>query len=213
MTGAREAVLALIRDSLGGRATEDAVRADYAAIPRAYQRAGHLDAEARLNLFADRLRDYDAQVRAANAGNIRDAASAILQGSAGPFVVADGFPEEFLPSGVAFTPELQASVPNLDACAGVLTTCTVAIASSGTIVLAHGPGEGTRRLTLVPDRHICIVRASQVVETLPEAMDQLAPLAASRLTFISGPSATADIEMTRIRGVHGPRHLEVVLVH
>jgi L-lactate dehydrogenase complex protein LldG len=79
-------------------------------------------------------------------------------------------------------------------------------------VLTHGPGEGARRLTLVPDRHLCILRAEQVVETVPDAFDRLAPYATHPLTFISGPSATADIEMTRIRGVHGPRFLDVVLV-
>jgi L-lactate dehydrogenase complex protein LldG len=211
MTGAREAVLARIRAALGGRLAEEDVRAEYAAIPRAYLRAGQLDPEARLRLFADRLRDYDAQVRETGEGGVRDAIAASLAGS-GRFVVADGFPAELLPSGVVFTPEAQATVADLDACDGVITACTVAIASSGTIALTHGAGEGARKLTLVPDRHVCVVRATQVVETMPEAMDRLAPLGASRLTLISGPSATADIEMTRIRGVHGPRHLEVVLV-
>lgn len=211
MTGSREVVLDRIRAALGGGTAEQETRADYAAIPRTYLRAGQLDAEARLGLFADRLRDYDALVRETDAAGIRDAIGATMAAGAARFVVADGFPAELLPSG-AFTPEKQASVADLDACDGVITACTVAIASSGTIVLTHGAGEGARKLTLVPDRHVCVVRAAQVVETLPEAMDRLATLGASRLTFISGPSATADIEMTRIRGVHGPRHLEVVLV-
>lgn len=212
MTDARQEVLTRIRASLGARSTEDTAAAEYAAIPRSYARVGHLNAGARLNLFADRLRDYDTQVHKTSEAGAADAIAAILHDSSGPFVVAEGFSAEFLPSGLACTPEAQASIPGLDACAGVLTVCTVAIASSGTIVLTHGPGEGARRLTLVPDRQICVVRAQQVVETMPEAMDRLALLAASRLTFISGPSATADIEMTRIRGVHGPRHLEVLLV-
>jgi len=100
----------------------------------------------------------------------------------------------------------------LNACDGIITTCTVAIAFTGTIVLTHGPGEGARRLTLVPDRHLCVVRAEQVVETVPEAFERIGAPAGRPVTFISGPSATADIEMTRIRGVHGPRFLDVVLV-
>jgi L-lactate dehydrogenase complex protein LldG len=214
MTGARDVVLARIRAALGTR--ESDLGADYAALPRRYLRAGQLDAEARLNLFADRLRDYDALVRETGEDGIQEAIRASVANGGGRFVVAEGFTANLLPPGVAFTPEAQASVADLDACAGAITACTVAIASSGTIVLTHGAGEGTRRLTLVPDRHICLVRAAQVVETLPEAMDRLEPPGGSRpaslLTFISGPSATADIEMTRIRGVHGPRHLEVVLV-
>lgn len=212
MTGARAAVLDRIRAALGGAAASDNLSAEYAAIPRTYLRAGRLDPEARLRLFVDRLRDYDAHVRETDEAGVRDAIHASLAGSAGRFVVADGFPPELLPPGIAFSPEAQATVAGLDACDGVITACSVAIASSGTIVLTHRAGEGARRLTLVPDRHVCVVRAAQVVETMPEAMDRLDPLGASLLTLISGPSATADIEMTRIRGVHGPRHLEVVLV-
>jgi L-lactate dehydrogenase complex protein LldG len=211
MTDARAAVLGRIRAALSSLATDDEARAEYVAIPRTYVRTGQLDAGARLNLFVDRLRDYDALVRNTSEDGVREAIGISVAGSE-RFVVAKGFPAEFLPPGVAFTPEEQVTVADLDACDGVITACTVAVASSGTIVLTHGAGEGARRLTLVPDRHVCVVRAAQVVETLPEAMDRVAPLGASRITFISGPSATADIEMTRIRGVHGPRHLEVVLV-
>jgi L-lactate dehydrogenase complex protein LldG len=216
MTDARQAVLGRIRAALGVSAADDEVRCEYAAIPRTYVRTGQLDAGARLRLFAERLRDYDAVVRETGEDGARDAIRTSIADGAGRFVVAEGFPAELLPSGVAFTAEAQTSIADLDACAGAITICAVAIASSGTIVLTHGAGEGARRLTLVPDRHVCVVRAAQVVETMPEAMDRLAPLGASksaaRLTFISGPSATADIEMTRIRGVHGPRHLEVILV-
>jgi L-lactate dehydrogenase complex protein LldG len=211
MTDSRAAVLGRIRAALRDRPAQDEASAEYAAIPRAYLRTGQLAAAERLRLFVDRLRDYDAVVHEASEAGVQDVIGANIAGSA-RFVVADGLPAEWLPRGLAFTPEAQASVADLDACDGVVTACTVAVASSGTIVLTHGAGEGTRRLTLVPDRHICVVRAAQVVETLPEAMDRLAPYSPSRLTFISGPSATADIEMTRIRGVHGPRHLDVVLV-
>ena len=102
----------------------------------------------------------------------------------------------------------------LDALDGVITGCAVAIAETGTIVLDGGPGQGSRALTLVPDRHICLVRADQVVAGVPEAMAVLAPAVRERrapLTFISGPSATSDIEFNRVEGVHGPRTLEIVL--
>jgi L-lactate dehydrogenase complex protein LldG len=210
MTDARDAVLGRIRAALGDRPAQDEATVEYAAIPRTYLRAGQLAAAERLKLFVDRLRDYDALVRDASAAGVPEAVGASIAGNA-RFVVAEGFPAEWLPRGLTFMHEAQASVADLEVCDGVITTCTVAVASSGTIALTHGSGEGARRLTLVPDRHLCVVRAAQVVETLPEAMDRLAPLTPSRLTFISGPSATADIEMTRIRGVHGPRHLEVVL--
>jgi L-lactate dehydrogenase complex protein LldG len=98
----------------------------------------------------------------------------------------------------------------LNAVDGVVTAATVGVAVSGSIVLQHGPAEGRRVLTLLPDYHLCVVEAAQVVETLPEAFARLDPI--RPVTFISGPSATADIEMTRIKGVHGPRFLDVLLI-
>jgi L-lactate dehydrogenase complex protein LldG len=103
----------------------------------------------------------------------------------------------------------------LDRVDGVLTGCTVAIAETGTIVLSGGPTEGRRAITLVPDLHVCVVAEHQVVETVPEAMAQLGELVGAErrpLTFISGPSATSDIELNRVEGVHGPRRLIVLVV-
>jgi len=100
----------------------------------------------------------------------------------------------------------------LDEFQGVVTASSVAIAATGTIVLQNVTGQGRRAPTLIPDYHLCVVRAENVVETVPEAMETLAPTASLATTFISGPSATADIEMTRIKGVHGPRFLDVILV-
>jgi len=103
------------------------------------------------------------------------------------------------------------SVAELAALDGVVTACTVAIAQTGTIVLSGRPEEGRRALTLVPDLHVCIVETSRIVETVPEAFDRLSAAATRPLTFVSGPSATSDIELNRVDGVHGPRRLVVVI--
>jgi L-lactate dehydrogenase complex protein LldG len=212
MPDAREAILERIRSGLGDVARTDPPM-EYASIPRTYVRAGQFDLEARLHLLKERLRDYDTHVVETDAAYLPATIAEVLSGHHQKKVIAaDGLPQEILPSEFPFIPEHDAGIEALNTCDGIVTLCSVAIAFTGTIVLTHGPGEGARRLTLVPDRHLCIVRAEQVVETVPEAIDRLAPFATHPLTFISGPSATADIEMTRIRGVHGPRFLDVVLV-
>jgi L-lactate dehydrogenase complex protein LldG len=209
---ARATILEGIRSALRDVAPAD-IAAEYAAIRRTYIRAGQFDLEARLHLLKERLRDYDTNVVETHPASLpRTIAEVLRSHSQKNVIAADGLPPEILPSDFPFISERNASVDTLNACDGIVTVCNVAIAFTGTIVLTHGPGEGARRLTLVPDRHLCIVRAEQVVETVPEAIDRLAPFATHPLTLISGPSATADIEMTRIRGVHGPRFLDVVLV-
>lgn len=212
MPDAREVILQRIRSASGGNARTD-LAAARAELPRPYIRTGSLSEEARLALFAERLRDYDAHVVETTTAALPQTILGLLRehGEA-KVIAAAGLPPEILPGGFAFKPERDATIDDLNRCDGIVTLCTVAIAATGTIVLSHGAGEGARRLTLLPDRHCCAVRAGQVVETVPEAMDRLAPVATHPLTFISGPSATADIEMTRIRGVHGPRFLDVVLV-
>lgn len=211
MPDAREAVLSRIRSALADTTQADH-SAGYAAIPRTYIRAGRLDPEARIDQFKERLLDYDTNVVESSAASLPATIAEVLKGhQQKKVIVANGLSPEILPRDFAFIPERAATLDDLNDCDGMVTVCTVAIAFTGTIVLAHGPGEGARRLTLLPDRHLCVVRAEQIVETVPEAFDRLAPLATRPLTFISGPSATADIEMTRIRGVHGPRRLTVVL--
>ena len=120
------------------------------------------------------------------------------------------FFEQWLPEGCDFPTAESLSVHEFDRVPGILTGCTVAIAETGSIVLQSGPGQGLRRDTLIPDFHLCVVRESQLVVSVPQAFPRLVPDLPT--TFISGPSATADIEMTRIRGVHGPRTLHVLLV-
>jgi L-lactate dehydrogenase complex protein LldG len=123
-------------------------------------------------------------------------------------VVPDGFPDEWLaPVDVLREPLTTAQ---LDAADGTITTCALAIAETGTIVLDAGPGQGRRALSLVPDYLLVVVRADQVQANVPDAVQRLDP--ARPLTWISGPSATSDIELKRVEGVHGPRTLDVVLV-
>jgi L-lactate dehydrogenase complex protein LldG len=127
-------------------------------------------------------------------------------------VIPDGVPASWLPDGFSFESAAKFDNYQLDRVDGVLTGCTVAIAETGSIVLQHASAQGPRILSLVPDYHLCVVFANQVVETVPESFAHLEGTSSLPTTFFSGPSATADIEMTRIKGVHGPRFLDVVLV-
>lgn len=207
----RDAILDGIRKQI--QQSKHANDVQTADVERAYQSAGKLNHEERLALFTTRLHEYDASVTPIGKSELKDAIAAITtRDTSQPWVVADGFPAEWLPADGLFRWEAQASIDDLNSCAGVVTVCTVGIAITGSIVLRHGPGEGRRRTSLLPDRHLCVIEASQVVESVSEAFERLAAFATHPLTFISGPSATADIEMTRIRGVHGPRRLDVILV-
>lgn len=213
MPDARTTILDRIRRSVGETSAVGAAT-EHDALTRNYVRAGRLDISARLRLFVARLRDYDANVVETQSSAIpRTILEVLRQHRQEKVIVADGIDREILPSDFPFQAEAASRAEDLESSDGIVTVCTVAIASTGSIVLTHGPGEGSRRLTLLPDRHLCVVRTDQVVETVPEAFDRLANFATRPLTFISGPSATADIEMTRIRGVHGPRFLDVVLAH
>ena len=128
-------------------------------------------------------------------------------------VVPAGVPAAWRSPGIELVDDHELSPAELDAVDGALTGCTAAIAETGTIVLTGGPLDGRRALTLVPDLHVCVVREGQIVELLPEALTMIAAQGLERrpLTLVSGPSATSDIELSRVEGVHGPRHL-VVLV-
>jgi L-lactate dehydrogenase complex protein LldG len=127
-------------------------------------------------------------------------------------VIPSRLAEEWLPDEVEFVLDEGLAAVELDRVDGVMTGATLAIAETGTVVLQNVAGQGRRAVTLVPDYHLCVVRVEDVVETVPEAMDRLQATARLATTFVSGPSATADIEMTRIKGVHGPRFLDVILV-
>jgi L-lactate dehydrogenase complex protein LldG len=201
MTGgqdsARDAVLGAVRSAL-----RDADRAPV-DVPRGYRSASPDDAL--LDLFAARVADYRAEVTRCGPGQVAEQVAEAL-GDARRVVVPDGL-EIAVDGAVADTGLTAAELDEVDA---VVTTATVGIAVTGTIVLDHGPGQGRRALTLVPDLHVCVVRADQVVHGVPQAVARLDP--ARPQTWVSGPSATSDIELSRVEGVHGPRRLHVVLV-
>ena len=217
-------MLARIRaaNPAAGRANSGPPAADtdvaYAALPREYLRAHHDPAaHDTADLFAERAADYRAVVERVRETGLAAAVARILAGRAaavpGPFAVPAGLPAGWLAAAgepielAGDEPPLPAA--ELDRMAGVVTGCAVAIAETGTIILDHGPGQGRRALTLVPDFHLVIVRTSQVAADLADAFARLDP--ARPHTLISGPSATSDIELIRVEGVHGPRHLHVLL--
>jgi L-lactate dehydrogenase complex protein LldG len=210
---ARRIMLSRIRSALLPHGAIGSAAEAWASIPRAYRRDTTASRGDILALFTERLRDYDAQVLACNASGIAGAVATMLRmRSVERMLVPPGFPDNWLPAGFGYVRDEELSSAALDACSGVLTTCTLGIAETGTIVLQNAPGQGRRALSLVPDYHLCVIDAASVVATVPEAMAALHATATLPTTFISGPSATADIEMTRIKGVHGPRFLDVLLV-
>ncbi len=211
---ARSAMLTRIRSAIGGAVADSAVVAQQRAVlPHDYDCSPQLAAEAKLALLEDRLHDYDAEVSRVFAGDVAaSVASIIKRRGSGAMLVPMGFPEPWRPADLVITEDAGFTARELDRFDGVLTAATLAIAETGSLVLQSVPGQGRRAATLVPDFHLCVLRAEDVVETVPEAFARLSQTAALPTTFISGPSATADIEMTRIKGVHGPRFLHVVLV-
>jgi L-lactate dehydrogenase complex protein LldG len=211
VTTAKADILNRIRTALGAR-DGDRVE-EYRGISRRYRRSGTLGADARIELFISRIQHYDGGIfRCDRAALAETIAEALSERSKRRLMVPSAFPREWLPAGFDFVADESLDNQDLDRSEGALTTCTVAIAFTGTIVLSHSPSEGRRALTLVPDYHLCVVEGEQIVETVPQAFERLREVNPSLVTTISGPSATADIEMTRIKGVHGPRTLDVIVV-
>lgn len=210
---AREEILRRIREAKGGAAGAEAARHGWNAVERKYRREVTRPREVILELLVDRLLDYDARVvRAIHVDVSTVAARMLAERKAKRMVVPRGLAAEWLPDGIEFVTDEGLSYAELDAFDGVMTGATLAIAETGTVVLQGVAGQGRRAVTLVPDYHLCVVRVEDVVETVPEAIGRLQATAGLATTFVSGPSATADIEMTRIKGVHGPRFLDVILV-
>ena len=195
--------------------------AAYEALSRRYLRAHHDPAAHDIAaLFAERAADYRAvveRVPAPEPGALAAAVARVLAARVatvpGPVLVPDGLPVGWLaelPGGITLArdePRLPAA--ELDRMSGVVTDCAVAVAETGTIILDHGPGQGRRALTLVPDFHLVVVREDQIAADLADAFARLDP--GRPHTLISGPSATSDIELIRVEGVHGPRNLHVLL--
>jgi len=202
---ARREVLRRIGEATGaGRPAVD--------IPRDYRRSPGARPDA-VRLFAERVGDYRATIRRCDEAGIGATVAAVLaeRGSAS-LVVPPGLDLAWT-AGVTVpvtTDDPALSVADLDATASVLTACAVAIAETGTVVLHGGAGQGRRVLTLVPDHHVVVVREDQIVAGVPDAMSRICPTAPQ--TWVSGPSATSDIELDRVEGVHGPRLLDVVVV-
>lgn len=206
---ARQHILAKVRAATQPNGREAEI---YATLPRPYIRRSQLSTKACLDLLVERLREYDAEVVEAAPEEVPDAISSQLAASGRHiFVAPAGLPSSWLIKGFDWRIDNGLSHAEIEQTEGVVTAAFCGVADSGTIVLHHSPTEGRRVLTLLPDWHLCILRASQVVETLPEYFDRC-DKPAILATYISGPSATADIEMTRIKGVHGPRFLHVILV-
>ncbi len=197
MSNAKAQILSRVREAIGPRQPAALIQRDY-----------RQQAPANLDQFEERLRDY-------NAGVYRCAESA-LHATIREVMDARNKKQFLIPPGIEptswFIPDTGFTHTELDAMEGVLTYCTVAISFTGSIILTHGPREGRRALTLIPDYHLCIVYANQVVETVPEAIRALKNFQNRPITTIAGPSATADIEMIRVKGVHGPRTLDVILI-
>ena len=203
---ARGAILARIRDAY----PNPPAKVD---VPRDYARALGPDVDV-IELFAERVADYQATVHRVAASDLpRAIAEALARRGARRLVVPAGLPGEWLAAAgdlerLADDPPLTHA--DLDAADGVVTGCAVAIAETGTIVLDAGDAQGRRALSLLPDYHLCVVPADRIVGTVAEGLERLDPR--RPLTWISGPSATSDIELQRVEGVHGPRNLEVVIV-
>jgi L-lactate dehydrogenase complex protein LldG len=193
---AREEILAKVAAAIGSAPDK--------AVPREY-RTTTTDG---LDTFLDRLAHYDATTHVTDAADLDRTVSTAL-GSRKRVIVPDAWTAAVEDP---LTDDPPLSHDQIDASDGVITTCALAIAQTGTIILDGGPGMGRRVLTLLPDYHLCIVRHDQIVSSVPEAIAKLGATGPTRpITFISGPSATVDIEMTRVRGVHGPRNLEVIV--
>jgi L-lactate dehydrogenase complex protein LldG len=211
---AREEVLARVRTALGadGPSKSDSVTPRLPPAGPAYRTLGSLTGERLLDLLAERLADYRAAVRRTTPSGLAGEIAAALAGRGARRVVVPPGLSVALPAEIEALADDGLSPHDLDAVDGVVTGAAIAIAETGTIVLDASPDQGRRAITLVPDYHLCVVRAEQVVELVPEAVARLAAGRSRPLTWISGPSATSDIELSRVEGVHGPRTLEVILV-
>ncbi len=207
MSEAREAVLGRVRAALGGGVAVPEV-------PRDYRGAGQAPDADVVALFCERAADYQADVRRVRASELPAAvAEACARRGASRLVVPPGGPTN-IKGLTLYVDDPPLSARELDDLDGVLTGCALAVAITGTIVLDGGARSGRRAISLVPDYHVCVVEESSIVAGVPDAVALLEEAAAAGrpITLVSGPSATSDIELDRVEGVHGPRTLDVFVV-
>lgn len=205
---ARTVVLDRIHDALGDRRP-------MGEVPRDYRRTSERTRHEIIDLFARRAAEYRATVKRVGPEDLCGVLAELCRSaSARTLAAPPDLPSEWRPDGVELVRDDCLSPQELDALDGALTGCALAIAEVGAIVLDGGPAQGSRLLSLVPDYHLCVVAEDAIVDLVPEAIARLAPAVEDgrALTFIAGPSATSDIELSRVEGVHGPRTLHIVIV-
>ncbi|WP_461665133.1 LutC/YkgG family protein [Gordonia sputi] len=209
MTAAREEIIGRVRAALADVPADDVTPVDWA-----YGRPSSTGDLGLVDRFAERVADYKAVVERVDPAHLSDHVNALLENVDGP-IIADTVVRDLL-SGVdpLWLSDDNLSPTELDAASAVITTAAVGIANTGTIVLDHGAGQGRRAVSLVPDVHLCLIRTDQIVSDVPEAVARLIEQGSATRpqTWISGPSATSDIELDRVEGVHGPRTLHVIIV-
>lgn len=209
MTAAREEIIGRVRAALADVPADDVTPVDWV-----YGRPSSTGDLGLVDRFAERVADYKAVVERVNSAHLSDHVNALLENVDGP-IIADAVVRDLL-SGVdsVWLSDDDLSPTELDAASAVITTAAVGIANTGTIVLDHGAGQGRRAVSLVPDVHLCLIRTDQIVSDVPEAVARLIEQGSATRpqTWISGPSATSDIELDRVEGVHGPRTLHVIIV-
>ena len=208
MSSARQEILQRISAAVDPPTAEQPVA-------RNYRRAGTLGDEERIELFCRRVGEYRSEVHRVGEADVPALISSLCDArGVRTLAVPHDIPPAWRSADVELVDDRPLSAMELDGVDGTLTGCTAAIAETGTIVLTASPHEGRRALTLVPDLHICVVRESQIVELVPEALVRVTAgrLEKQPITLISGPSATSDIELSRVEGVHGPRTLIVLVV-
>ncbi|AMV39492.1 lactate utilization protein C [Planctomyces sp. SH-PL62] len=214
MNISRETVLASIRAALKDVPASE--RPEDVVVDRSYRLLEEEGERERLERFIERVREYKAKVKIARASDLpRAIAESCAARNVARLVVPADLPQDWAPPGVTLVREPGLTNDQLEQSDGVLTGSALGIAQTGTVVLDSGPGQGRRAISLVPDYHLCVIFENQVVGIVPEAVAKLQKAAespAQPITFISGPSATSDIELNRVEGVHGPRTLEVILV-
>jgi L-lactate dehydrogenase complex protein LldG len=213
VSAARDEILRRIRTALADVPPDE--QPEDVPVARDYERAGDLDPAAVVQRFADRVADYEAEVRRVAVDDLESAVTAACADMGlRRVVVPPGLPTQWRPSGVEVVEDHGLTAMQLDEIDGAVTGCASAIAETGTLLLDGQKRSGRRLITLVPDHHICVVTADQVVAVVPEAIAALAPAVRERgapVTLVSGPSASSDIELSRVEGVHGPRHLMVLI--